>query len=40
MCDAIINGVEACFENWKPRRRYTLIDANQKPKQYNSGILI
>ena len=40
MCDAAIESIETCFDNFKPRKRYTLIDTTAKPKDLVRGILI
>ena len=40
MCDAMMNGIDNCFENFTPRERYTLIDTGAEPVKYNRGILI
>ena len=40
MCDEMIKSIEGCFKNWKPRKRYTLIDVNAPEPVYPDGILI
>ena len=40
MCNEMIKSIEGCFKNWKPRKRYTLIDVNAPEPVYPDGILI
>ena len=40
MCDSMISSIDGCFENFKPRERYTLINMNDKQVEYVDGILI
>jgi len=40
MCDAMLNGIDTCFETFKPRDRYTLIDTGREPIKYKRGMLI
>ena len=40
MCDSMIKSIEGCFENWKPRKRFTLIDTNKPKPIYPDGIIL
>ena len=40
MCEAAIEAIDTCFENFKPRKRFTLINTKIEPIKYDSGVLI
>ena len=40
MCDAMEIGIDTCFETFKPRDRYTLIDTDNKQPKYPTGVLV
>ena len=39
MCDTMMNGIETCFENFEPRKRYTLIKTSDPKPVYPSGVI-
>ena len=39
MCDAMINGIDTCFENFKPRERHTMIKVSPEPN-YPTGVIV
>ena len=40
MCNEMIKSIDGCFENWKPRERYSLIDVSTPKPKYPDGIII
>ena len=39
MCKAFIDSMTACFDNFKPRRRFTLIDTTNPTTEYADGLI-
>ena len=39
MCDAFIQSVNGCFENWKSRERFVLLDTKAPKLEYPTGII-
>ena len=40
MCSSMIKAIDTCIDNWKPRKRYELIDTDNKMPVYKSGVLV
>jgi len=40
MCDAMVASIEGCFNTWKPRAKFTLINTNIEKITYPHGALI
>jgi hypothetical protein len=40
MCDAMTNGIETCFKNFKPLESYELIDMSKPKPNYPTGVLV
>ena len=40
MCDAMVDSIETCFKNFKPRKAYTLINTTIEPKVYSTGVIL
>ena len=36
----MIKAIDTCIDNWKPRKRYELIDTDNKMPVYKSGVLV
>ena len=39
MCEAFIKSMNACFDNFKPRDRFTLISAENPTHTYDDGVI-
>ena len=39
MCEAMYDSIENTFQNWKPRKRFTLINTNRPKVEYPDGII-
>ena len=39
MCEAMYNSIENTFKNWKPRKRFTIINTNSLKIEYPDGII-
>tara|TARA_R110000744_G_scaffold314340_1_gene421408 strand:- start:501 stop:1589 length:1089 start_codon:yes stop_codon:yes gene_type:complete len=39
MCSDFINSITTCLDNWKPRERFTMVDAGAPPIKYPDGII-
>ena len=39
MCADLISSIETCFDNFKPRNRFSLIDTSTPSPKYPAGII-
>ena len=39
MCSDFIDSINTCLDNWKPRERFTMVDAGAPPIKYPDGII-
>tara|TARA_R100001015_G_C4634968_1_gene202891 strand:- start:6525 stop:8012 length:1488 start_codon:yes stop_codon:yes gene_type:complete len=39
MCEAFIKSMNACFDNFEPRKRFTLLSADSKAPNYDDGVI-
>jgi glycosyltransferase involved in cell wall biosynthesis len=40
MCDAMIESIEGCFNTWRPRKKFILINTDREEAIYPDGVLI
>jgi len=40
MCKLMLDAIEGCFKNWKPRKRFTLYKINRKKLIENPGVIV
>ena len=40
MCESMVKSIDTCFDNWQPRRRFTLINTDINTVTYPDGVLI